>query len=161
MYEDIGYQCLAITALEQEGLQVFEELLRGKVSLLSGHSGVGKSTLVNSIAPGLTIKTQEVSSFANKGVHTTTFAEMFELEKDTFIIDSPGIKELGLADMKPEEISHYFPEMRRLLNQCRFNNCQHINEPGCAVKDGINAGEISISRYESYLSMVGGGDNRK
>ena len=161
MYEDIGYQCLAITALEQEGLQIFEELLRGKVSLLSGHSGVGKSTLVNSIAPGLTIKTQEVSSFANKGVHTTTFAEMFELEKDTFIIDSPGIKELGLADMKPEEISHYFPEMRRLLNQCRFNNCQHINEPGCAVKDGINAGEISISRYESYLSMVGGGDNRK
>lgn len=161
MYEDIGYQCLAITALEQEGLQVFEELLRGKVSLLSGHSGVGKSTLVNSIAPGLTIKTQEVSSFANKGVHTTTFAEMFELEKDTFIIDSPGIKELGLADMKPEEISHYFPEMRKLLNQCRFNNCQHINEPGCAVKDGINAGEISISRYESYLSMVGGGDNRK
>ncbi|WP_221390193.1 ribosome small subunit-dependent GTPase A [Dyadobacter sp. NIV53] len=161
MYEDIGYQCLAITALEQEGLQVFEELLKGKVSLLSGHSGVGKSTLVNSIAPGLTIKTQEVSSFANKGVHTTTFAEMFELGKDTFIIDSPGIKELGLADMKPEEISHYFPEMRKLLNQCRFNNCQHINEPGCAVKDGINAGEISISRYESYLSMVGGGDNRK
>ena len=166
LYESLGYKCLAITALQQDGsehdgLQDFEELLKGKVSLLSGHSGVGKSTLVNSIAPGLTIKTQEVSTFANKGVHTTTFAEMFELEKDTFIIDSPGIKELGLADMKPEEISHYFPEMRRLLNQCRFNNCQHINEPGCAVKDGINAGEISISRYESYLSMVGGGDNRK
>jgi len=161
LYESLGYKCMAISALEQEGLQVFEELLRGKVSFLSGHSGVGKSTLVNAIGNGLTIKTQEVSSFANKGVHTTTFAEMFELEKDTFIIDSPGIKELGLADMKPEEISHYFPEMRELLNKCRFNNCQHINEPGCAVKDAVSDGEIAYSRYESYLSMVGGGDNRK
>ena len=161
LYESLGYKCLATTALDKDSLAEFASLLKDKVSLLSGHSGVGKSTLVNSIAPDLDIKTQEVSTFANKGVHTTTFAEMFELEPDTFIIDSPGIKELGLADMKQEEISHYFPEMRDLLNQCRFNNCQHINEPGCAVKDGINAGEISISRYESYLSMVGGGDNRK
>ena len=161
LYESLGYKCMAISALEQEGLQVFEALLKGKVSFLSGHSGVGKSTLVNAIGNGLTIKTQEVSSFANKGVHTTTFAEMFELEKDTFIIDSPGIKELGLADMKPEEISHYFPEMRELLNKCRFNNCQHINEPGCAVKDAVSDGGIAFSRYESYLSMVGGGDNRK
>jgi ribosome biogenesis GTPase len=94
-------------------------------------------------------------------VHTTTFAEMFELEKDTFIIDSPGIKELGLADMEKEEISHYFPEMRDLLNQCRFNNCQHINEPGCAVKDAVSEGKIAMSRYESYLSIMVGGDNRK
>ena len=161
LYENLGYKCMAVSALEQEGLGDFEQLLKGKVSFLSGHSGVGKSTLVNAIGNGLTIKTQEFSSFANKGVHTTTFAEMFELEKDTFIIDSPGIKELGLADMKPEEISHYFPEMRELLNKCRFNNCQHINEPGCAVKDAVSDGGIAFSRYESYLSMVGGGDNRK
>lgn len=161
LYESLGYTCMATTAVSQEGLEEFAALLGGKVSLLSGHSGVGKSTLVNAIAPDLDIKTQEVSTFANKGVHTTTFAEMFELEPGTFIIDSPGIKELGLSDMKAEEISHYFPEMRELLNQCRFNNCQHINEPGCAVKDAVSEGRIAISRYESYLSMVGGQDNRK
>jgi ribosome biogenesis GTPase len=161
LYDSLGYHCIATTALSDEGLEPFSELLKGKVSLLSGHSGVGKSTLVNAIAPDLHIKTQEVSTFANKGVHTTTFAEMFELEPGTFIIDSPGIKELGLADIKPEEISHYFPEMRDLLNQCRFNNCQHINEPGCMVKHAVSEGTIAMSRYESYLSMVGGGDNRK
>ncbi|MCE7066241.1 ribosome small subunit-dependent GTPase A [Dyadobacter sp. CY326] len=161
LYESLGYTCMATTAVSEEGLEDFAALLKGKVSLLSGHSGVGKSTLVNAIAPNLDIKTQEVSTFANKGVHTTTFAEMFELEPGTFIIDSPGIKELGLSDMKQEEISHYFPEMRDLLNQCRFNNCQHINEPGCAVKDAVSEGNIAISRYESYLSMVGGADNRK
>lgn len=161
LYESLGYRCMATTAVSEEGLEDFAALLKGKVSLLSGHSGVGKSTLVNAIAPDLDIKTQEVSTFANKGVHTTTFAEMFELEPETFIIDSPGIKELGLSDMKPEEISHSFPEMRELLNQCRFNNCQHINEPGCAVKDAVSDGGIAISRYESYLSMVGDQDNRK
>lgn len=161
LYTSLGYRCLATTALAQEGLDEFKILLNGKVSLLSGHSGVGKSTLVNAIAPDLDIKTQEVSTFANKGVHTTTFAEMFELEKGTFIIDSPGIKELGLADIEREEISHYFPEMRDLLNQCRFNNCQHINEPGCAVKDAVSEGKIALSRFESYLSMMAGDDNRK
>jgi len=161
LYSSLGYTCMATTAVTGEGLEDFRQLLRGKVSLLSGHSGVGKSTLVNTIAPALDIKTQEVSTFANKGVHTTTFAEMFELEPGTFIIDSPGIKELGLSDMKPEEISHYFPEMRERLNECRFNNCQHINEPGCAIKDAVSNGEIAFSRYESYLSMVGGGDNRR
>ena len=161
LYSSLGYTCMATTAVTGEGLEDFRQLLRGKVSLLSGHSGVGKSTLVNTIAPTLDIKTQEVSTFANKGVHTTTFAEMFELEPGTFIIDSPGIKELGLSDMKPEEISHYFPEMRERLNECRFNNCQHINEPGCAIKDAVSNGEIAFSRYESYLSMVGGGDNRR
>jgi ribosome biogenesis GTPase len=161
LYSGLGYRCLALTALSEEGLEDFSDLLKNKVSLLSGHSGVGKSTLVNAIAPNLSIKTQEVSTFANKGVHTTTFAEMFQLENGTYIIDSPGIKELGLADMKPEEISHYFPEMRDLLNQCRFNNCQHINEPGCAVKSAVMEGTIAMSRYESYLSMVGGGDNRR
>lgn len=161
LYTGLGYRCLTTTALHELGLGEFKSLLKGKVSLLSGHSGVGKSTLVNAIAPDLDIKTQEVSTFANKGVHTTTFAEMFELEKDTFIIDSPGIKELGLADMEKEEISHYFPEMRDLLNQCRFNNCQHINEPGCAVKDAVSEGRIALSRFESYLSIMAGDDNRK
>jgi len=161
LYTSLGYRCLATTALSDLGLEEFNALLKGKVSLLSGHSGVGKSTLVNAIAPDLDIRTQEVSTFANKGVHTTTFAEMFELEKDTFIIDSPGIKELGLADMEKEEISHYFPEMRDLLNQCRFNNCQHINEPGCAVKDAVSEGKIAMSRFESYLSIMAGDDNRK
>lgn len=161
LYTSLGYTCMATTAVTGEGLEDFRQLLKGKVSLLSGHSGVGKSTLVNTIAPNLDIKTQEVSTFANKGVHTTTFAEMFELEPGTFIIDSPGIKELGLADMKPEEISHYFPEMRKRLNECKFNNCQHINEPGCAIKDAVSEGEIAFSRYEGYLSMVGGGDNRR
>ncbi|GGM97648.1 putative ribosome biogenesis GTPase RsgA 2 [Dyadobacter beijingensis] len=161
LYSSLGYQCISTTALHELGLDAFKALLKGKVSLLSGHSGVGKSTLVNAIAPDLDIKTQEVSTFANKGVHTTTFAEMFELEPGTFIIDSPGIKELGLADMEKEEISHYFPEMRDLLNECRFNNCQHINEPGCAVKDAVSEGKIALSRFESYLSIMAGDDNRK
>jgi ribosome biogenesis GTPase len=161
LYESLGYRCLATTALDKTSLDAFEDLLEGKVSLLTGHSGVGKSTLVNAIAPELDIKTQEISTFANKGVHTTTFAEMFELHPGTFIIDSPGIKELGLSDMNMEEISHSFPEMRRLLNQCRFNNCKHINEPGCAVKTAVENSGIAFSRYESYLSMVSGADNRK
>ncbi|PWJ59589.1 ribosome biogenesis GTPase [Dyadobacter jejuensis] len=161
LYSGLGYQCLATSAIEKEGLEEFEGLLKGKTSLLSGHSGVGKSTLVNVIAPTLDLRTQEVSSFANKGVHTTTFASMFELSEDTFIIDTPGIKELGLADMNAEEIAHSFPEMRALLNACKFNNCRHINEPGCAVKEHVQEGTIALSRYESYLSMVGGADNRK
>ena len=161
MYGRIGYQCLATSALEGEGTEVFRQLLDQKVSLLSGHSGVGKSSLVNAIAPNLNLRTNEVSTFANKGVHTTTFAEMFELAPDTYIIDTPGIKELGLMDTSKEEISHYFPEMRNRLNQCRFHNCLHLNEPGCAIKDAVAEGEIAESRYMSYLSMVDGGDNRR
>lgn len=161
MYEDLGYKCMLTDAISGAGVAEVKELLKGKVSLFSGHSGVGKSTLVNSISPDLVLRTSEVSTFANKGVHTTTFAEMFEIEPGTFIIDSPGIKELGLAEIKPAELGHYFPEMRRLLNDCRFHNCLHLNEPGCAVKNAISEGEISMSRFESYLSMVGNQDNRK
>ncbi|WP_337043982.1 ribosome small subunit-dependent GTPase A [Emticicia sp. 17c] len=161
LYEGLGYKCLFTSALHQVGVEEFRQLLQGKVSLLSGHSGVGKSTLVNAIAPDLDLRTSEISSFANKGVHTTTFAEMFELEKGTFIIDSPGIKELGLAEMEKEEISHYFPEMRELLGQCKFHNCLHLDEPKCAVKDAVIEGTIAESRYASYLSMVLGEDNRK
>ncbi|WP_174260187.1 ribosome small subunit-dependent GTPase A [Spirosoma endbachense] len=161
MYESIGYQCLATSATEGEGVDAFRELLNHKVTLLSGHSGVGKSSLVNAIAPDLNLRTNEVSTFANKGVHTTTFAEMFELAPETYIIDTPGIKELGLMDTAKEEISHYFPEMRDRLNQCRFHNCLHVNEPGCAIKEAVAEGEIAESRYMSYLSMVEGGDNRR
>ena len=161
MYEAIGYQTLATSAVDGLGVEAFRQLLSGKITLLSGHSGVGKSTLVNAIAPLLDLRTNEVSTFANKGVHTTTFAEMFELTAGTFIIDTPGIKELGLVETAKEEIAHYFPEMRSRLNQCRFNNCLHINEPGCSVKDAVEAGDIAGSRYNSYLSMVSGDDNRR
>jgi len=161
MYERIGYQCLATSATEGEGVDAFRQLLDHKVTLLSGHSGVGKSTLVNAIAPDLNLRTNEISTFANKGVHTTTFAEMFELAPETYIIDTPGIKELGLINTSKEEIGHYFPEMRDRLNQCRFHNCLHINEPGCAIKDAVGEGDIAESRYMSYLSMMEGGDNRR
>lgn len=161
MYEKIGYHCLSTSAIEGDGVDAFRQLLDHKITLLSGHSGVGKSSLVNAIAPGLNLRTNEVSTFANKGVHTTTFAEMFELTPDTYIIDTPGIKELGLIDTAKEEIGHYFPEMRDRLNQCRFNNCLHLNEPGCAIKDAVAEGEIAESRYMSYLSMMDGGDNRR
>jgi ribosome biogenesis GTPase len=161
MYEQIGYNTLATSAIEGEGVEPFRQLLQGKITLLSGHSGVGKSSLVNAISPTLDLRTNEVSTFANKGVHTTTFAEMFELTPGTFIIDTPGIKELGLVETKKEEIAHYFPEMRNRLNQCRFHNCLHINEPGCAIKDAVIEGDIAESRYNSYLSMVSGEDNRR
>ncbi|MBD2702647.1 ribosome small subunit-dependent GTPase A [Spirosoma sp. BT702] len=161
MYERIGYTCLATSATEGEGVDTFRQLLDHKVTLLSGHSGVGKSSLVNAISPNLNLRTNEVSTFANKGVHTTTFAEMFELAPNTFIIDTPGIKELGLIDTEREEISHYFPEMRDRLNECRFHNCLHINEPGCAIKDAVAEGDIAESRYMSYLSMMDGSDNRR
>lgn len=161
LYERIGYACLSTSATEGEGVDAFRNLLDHKVTLLSGHSGVGKSSLVNAIAPDLNLRTNEVSTFANKGVHTTTFAEMFELAPETYIIDTPGIKELGLMDTSKEEISHYFPEMRDRLNQCRFHNCLHLNEPGCAIKDAVGEGTIAESRYMSYLSMVEGGDNRR
>lgn len=160
-YERLGYRCLSTSALDQEGLADFDRVLDGKVSLLAGHSGVGKSSLINAIAPHLDLRTQQVSTFANKGVHTTTFAEMFELRPHTYLIDSPGIKELGLVEIEPSEISHYFPEMRALLGSCRFHDCLHINEPGCAVKTAVEEGHIMISRFENYLSMVGNQDNRR
>lgn len=161
MYERIGYTCLSTSAIEGEGVEEFRQLLDHKITLLSGHSGVGKSSIVNAVAPDLNLRTNEVSTFANKGVHTTTFAEMFELAPNTFIIDTPGIKELGLIDTSKEEISHYFPEMRDRLNECRFHNCLHINEPGCAIKEAVAEDEIAESRYMSYLSMMEGEDNRR
>lgn len=161
LYESLNYTCIFTSAVDGTGVEEFFNILKGKVSLISGHSGVGKSTLVNAIAPDLDLRTSQVSTFANKGVHTTTFAEMFEIAPETFIIDSPGIKELGLADMEKEEIGHYFPEILEIMSECRFHNCMHLDEPNCAVKEAVMEERIAQSRYFSYLSMMEGGDNRK
>lgn len=161
MYEAIGHRCLLTSVTSKQGIGDFKDMLTGKKSLLSGHSGVGKSSLVNEIAPGLTLRTSEVSTFANKGVHTTTFAEMFEISDNTYIIDTPGIKELGLIDIEKEELSHYFPEMRNLMGQCRFYNCTHVHEPGCAVMEAVENDQIAGSRYANYLSMLDDTDNRR
>lgn len=160
LYEGIGYDVI-FTSFEQEGADQLFPLLKGKTSLLAGHSGTGKSTLINVLFPDASQDIKEISSFADKGVHTTTFAEMFTMKDGTEVIDTPGIKELGLADIEPEELSHYFPEMRAYLGQCRFNNCIHINEPNCAIQEALNEGKISLSRFESYVSMLEGDDNRR
>jgi ribosome biogenesis GTPase / thiamine phosphate phosphatase len=161
LYERVGYKVMAVSAHTNDGMEALKDLLHGKTTLFSGHSGVGKSTLINLIVPDLDLKTSEISGFSDKGVHTTTFAEMFEIDNETFIIDTPGIKELGIVDIPKQELSHFFPEMRDRLNQCRFNNCTHFNEPGCAIVEAVRKNEIALTRYESYLSMLQGEDNRK
>lgn len=161
VYDELGYTSIVTSALEGEGIEDFRALLKDKKSLLSGHSGVGKSTLVNCIAPHLNLRTSEVSTFANKGVHTTTFSEMFEIEPEMYIIDTPGIKELGLMDIKKEELSHFFPEMRALLGKCKYHNCLHVHEPKCAVIEAVKEERISFDRYNSYLSMIEDYDNRR
>jgi ribosome biogenesis GTPase len=161
IYEPLGYPCLFTSTLTGEGIDEFHALLKGKISLLSGHSGVGKTSLVNTISPSFNLPTKEVSDFAEKGVHTTTFAEMFELEPDTFIIDAPGIKELGLVEMAKEELHHFFPEMSKRFGECKYYNCLHLNEPDCAILHAVEKGEIASSRYSSYLSMIEGDDNRR
>jgi ribosome biogenesis GTPase len=161
LYSQIGYPCFALSAHTQEGLPEVQELLDQKVTLFTGHSGVGKSTLVNALVPDLDIKTSEISAFSDKGVHTTTFAEMFEIAPGTHLIDTPGIKELGVVEMRREEIAHYFPEMRARLNKCRFNNCVHFNEPGCAVQEAVKQGKIALPRYESYLSLLQDDDSHR
>ncbi len=161
LYENLGYESILISALNDKNFDKISGWMEGKITLLSGHSGVGKSTLLNRLAPGLDLATREVSTFANKGTHATTFAGMYEFVNDTFIIDTPGIKELGMIDMEDWEISHYFPEMREQLGQCKYNNCLHISEPGCKVLELLNQGLIAESRYKSYLGMVYEDDNRK
>ena len=128
---------------------------------MSGHSGVGKSSLLNIVAPDLNIKTKAISDFAQKGVHTTTYATMWELGDNTYLIDSPGIKELGILEIAKDQLAHYFPEMRALLGECKFNNCMHLSEPGCVVRAAVEEGEIAASRYMSYLSMFENDDNRR
>ena len=154
MYERIGYSVKKISVEKNEGTQEIKELLKDKVSLLSGHSGVGKSSFLNSIFPDMHLKTQDVSGWSGKGMHTTTFAEMFDVPFGGKIIDTPGIRELGLVDISKQELSHYFPEMRVRLNGCQFNNCMHMNEPGCAIKDAVANGDIAMERYISYCNIL-------
>ncbi|MBS1743179.1 MAG: ribosome small subunit-dependent GTPase A [Bacteroidetes bacterium] len=154
MYEAIGYTVLLISLEQNTGLEKVTEILRDKVTLLSGHSGVGKSTFINYLFPDLKLKTQDVSGWSGKGLHTTTFAEMFDLPFGGKIIDTPGIREMGLVDIERQELSHYFPEMRALLNNCQFNNCLHLEEPGCAIKDAVVKGRIHEERYISYVNIL-------
>ena len=154
IYEAIGYKVLSMSIEKNEGVEEVKSLLKDKTTLLSGHSGVGKSSFINIIFPELRLKTQDVSGWSGKGLHTTTFAEMFNLSFGGRVIDTPGIRELGLVDIPKHELSHYFPEMRALINECHFNNCMHINEPGCKVKEVVNLGTIHPDRYYSYLNIL-------
>lgn len=160
IYERVGYPCYEVSALEGTNIPQISALLKDKVTLLSGHSGVGKSSLINALLPELTLRTSELSEWSDKGTHTTTFAEMFELPQGGFIIDTPGIRELGIIDIEQHELGRFFPEMRIRMQDCRFNNCRHINEPGCAVLEALEEGDIELSRYESYLSIYNGNDTR-
>jgi ribosome biogenesis GTPase len=161
LYHRIGIATLAVSAVHDD-LQALRQALTGKTTLLAGHSGVGKSTLLNALSPEINQKVGDLSDFSLKGKHTTTFAEMFPLDNNTFVIDTPGIKEWAPADMSDQELSDYFPEMRIRRQDCKFGaRCIHYNEPDCAVLDAVKSGEISITRYESYLSILSGKDNRR
>ena len=160
IYEDLGYTCFDVSALKQLHINPVKEALKDKTTLFSGHSGVGKSSLINAIYPELRLRTTEISEWHDKGMHTTTFAEMFELPFGGYLIDTPGIRELGIIDIEPQELGHFFPEIRSRMNDCKFHNCRHINEPGCAVLKAVQNGEIEPSRYESYLSIYHNQDTR-
>jgi ribosome biogenesis GTPase len=158
IYQEIGYKCLRISSTENKGVDKLKEMMIGKVSMFSGHSGVGKSTLVNAMEPSLHLKTTVISEQSKQGQHTTTFAEMYDLSFDARIIDTPGIKGFGIVDMEPSEISGYFPEFFKLKDQCKFNNCLHKEEPHCAIKAALEKDEIAWSRYNSYLKILEGDD---
>jgi len=154
MYGSIGYEVFRVSVKENTGIDALIAKIHGKTTLFSGHSGVGKSSLLNAILPNVQIKTQDVSEWSGKGMHTTTFAEMYDLPGGGSIIDTPGMREFGLVDISKQELSHYFPEMRARLNNCQFNNCLHINEPGCAVKEAVINEEIAEDRYVSYATIL-------
>jgi ribosome biogenesis GTPase len=154
IYEPLGYQILEVSATEKINIDKFNDLLKNKITLVSGHSGVGKSSLINAISPNFDLRVGEISEIHQKGKHTTTFAEMFDLENGGSIIDTPGIREFSVVGFEKEELSHFFPEMRDLLNECKFNSCLHINEPHCAVMKAVENGIISQSRYYNYLSLM-------
>ena len=158
IYRNIGYECVSVSAKTGENIDKIKALMEGKVSVFTGHSGVGKSTLVNTIEPSLDLKTKSISTQHSQGQHTTTFAEMFDLSFNAKIIDTPGIKGFGVVDMEKEEISDYFPEFFKLSQDCKFNNCLHIEEPKCAVKDALEKDEIAASRYRSYVQIIEGDD---
>lgn len=158
IYSTIGYKCLRISSTQQKGIEELKAEMKDNVSMFSGHSGVGKSTLINTLQPNLNLKTKEISEQHSQGQHTTTFAEMFDLDFGAKIIDTPGIRGFGIVDMEKEEIGDYFPEFFALKDQCKFNNCMHKDEPHCAVKDALDKDEIAWSRYNSYLQMLEGDD---
>ena len=154
IYQAVGYSVLPMSVKDRTGVEEVKALLRDKTTLISGHSGVGKSSFINAVLPGKEIRTQDVSGWSGKGLHTTTFAEMYDLPFGGQIIDTPGMREFGLIDLERQELSGYFPEMRQRLNDCQFNNCLHINEPGCAIKEAVRNGEISEDRYVSYYNIL-------
>lgn len=154
MYSAVGYRLIRMSVRTGEGLDAIQELLQGWISLLSGHSGVGKSSFLNALFPSMNLKTQEVSGWSGKGIHTTTFAEMFDLPAGGRIIDTPGMREFGLVDISRPELSGYFPEMRAYAGECQFNNCLHLEEPGCEVKKAVQEGRISMERYISYCHIL-------
>jgi ribosome biogenesis GTPase len=156
VYQEIGYRCLRVSSTERKGVEELKQLMLGKVSMFSGHSGVGKSTLVNALEPALHLKTKNISEQSKQGQHTTTFAEMYDLSFGAKIIDTPGIKGFGIVDMEKEEIGGYFPEFFKLKDQCKFNNCLHKEEPHCAIKAALENDEIAWSRYNSYLKILEG-----
>ena len=154
LYSTIGYPCLKVCAKNETGLEELQSDLQDRVTLLSGHSGVGKSTLINKLVPGVSLKTGTISEYHNKGMHTTTFSEMIALPQGGYLIDTPGIKGFGTIEMEGAEIAHYFPDIFRFATECKFNNCTHRHEPGCAVLEAVQAHWISESRYKSYLSIL-------
>jgi ribosome biogenesis GTPase len=154
IYESIGYSVLLTSMETGEGIDDVKNILKDKTTLIGGHSGVGKSTFINIIVPELMLRTKDVSGWSGKGMHTTTFAEMFDLPFGGRIIDTPGLREFGLTDISKQELSHYFPEMRERLKDCQFNNCIHINEPGCAIKKAVKEGEIAVERYIGYCNIL-------
>ncbi len=161
IYKQIGYPVFLVSVTQKEGFADLLQLLKDKITLISGHSGVGKSSLLNLIFPEKELKTQDVSGWSGKGMHTTTFAEMYDLPQGGCIIDTPGMREFGLVDITRQELSHYFPEMRDRLNACLYNNCQHFNEPDCAIKQAVADGDIHEDRYVSYLTLLDSIDEKK
>jgi ribosome biogenesis GTPase len=156
IYHSAGYECFSVSSFDKKQVESLKKIFKDKTTLVTGHSGVGKSSLLNAMEPSLNLKTGEISMTHLKGMHTTTFAELHEMSFGARIIDTPGIKELGLVEMKKEEVGHYFPEIRSRMNDCKFNNCLHVNEPKCAVREAVERGEISPERYDSYLRILNG-----
>ena len=161
LYETVGYKCVQVSAQNGEGMEQLKDMLRGKITLLSGNSGVGKSTMINRLLPGVNLRTAEISYAHNTGMHTTTFSEMLPLPGGGYIIDTPGIKGFGTFNMEPEELTSYFKEIFRFSKNCRFSNCTHTHEPGCAVLKAVEDHYIAASRYQSYLSMLEDKDENK